>query len=71
MTLGIENDRAVWITAKRLYPLSTGFLALVASVVSYLGARLGDTLLLPPQGAGLWPGSAFLLSLLLLIPHKT
>jgi signal transduction histidine kinase len=71
VTLGIENDRAVWITAKRLYPLSTGFLALVALVVSYLGARLGDTLLLPPQGAGLWPGSAFLLSLLLLIPQKT
>ena len=47
MTLGIENDRAVWITAKRSYPLSTGFLALSAAVVCYLGARLGDTLVLP------------------------
>ena len=71
VTLGIENDRAVWITAKRFYPLSTGFLACLAAVVSYLGARLGDTLVLPPHGSVLWPGSAFLLSVLLLIPRGT
>jgi signal transduction histidine kinase len=71
VALGIENDRAVWITAKRLYPLSTGFLAFLTAVVSYLGARLGDTLVLPPHGSVFWPGSAFLLAVLLLTPRKT
>ena len=71
MTLGIDNNRAVWITAKRSFSLPTGFLALLTAIVCYLGARLGDTLVLPPHGSALWPGSAFLVSVLLLIPRKT
>ncbi|MGA8492786.1 MAG: MASE1 domain-containing protein [Terriglobales bacterium] len=72
MTLGIENGRAVWITAKRSYPLSTGFLALSAAVVSYLGARLGATMVVSSLGLSVfWPPSALLVAAMLLVPRRT
>lgn len=72
MTLRIENDQAAWISAKRVYPLHTGFLALLIVVASYLAAKLGGTLVLPPiQVSALWPGCALLASGLLLLPRRT
>ena len=69
MTPGIENDRAV--TAKRSYPLSSGFLALSAAVVSYLGARLGGTMVVSSLGLSvLWPPSALLVAAMLLVPRR-
>jgi signal transduction histidine kinase len=70
--LRIEDKQAVWITARRAYPLPTAFLALCVATVSYLAARLGGTLVLPPYViSALWPGCALLASVLLLLPRRT
>ena len=72
MVLRVENEKAVWITAKRVYPLSTLSLALFVAVVSYLLACLGVTLVIPPQVMSpFWPGDAFVVSVLLLTPRRT
>ena len=72
MALRIENKRAVWTTATRIYPLPTAVLALFVAVVSYLAACLGDVLLISnQQGSVLWPGNALLVSMLLLVPRGT
>jgi signal transduction histidine kinase len=72
VALRIESKQAVWITARRGYPLPTALLALLVAVVSYLAARLGGTLVLPPHViSALWPGCALLASVLLLAPRRT
>jgi integral membrane sensor domain MASE1 len=70
--LRVEDEQVVWITARRVYPLPTVFLALLVAAVSYLAARLGGTLVLPPQAvSALWPGCALLVAVLLLVPRRT
>ena len=72
MDLRIENKRAVWTTATAIYPLPTAFLALSVALVSYLAAKLGGVLAVPPQEvSALWPGNALLVSVLLLVPRGT
>ena len=71
MALRIENKRAVWTTATKVYRLPTAVLALSVAVVSYLAARLGGVLVIHPQQASaLWPGCAVLVSMLLLVPRR-
>ena len=72
MALRVENKRVVWTTAAQIYPIPTAVLALLVAVLSYLAARLGGELAVPPQQASaLWPGNAVLVSVLLLVPRRT
>jgi signal transduction histidine kinase len=49
----------------------TALLTLLVGVGSYVTARLGGTLGIPPQGvSALWPGCALLASVLLLVPRR-
>ncbi|HUO34159.1 MAG TPA: sensor histidine kinase [Candidatus Acidoferrum sp.] len=53
-------------------PLRTLILALLVAVASYLIARVGDSFIISRQAASaLWPGCAFLVSILLLVPRRT
>lgn len=50
----------------------TAGLALLVAVACYLAARLGDSLVISREAvSALWPGCAFLVSVLLLLPWKT
>jgi signal transduction histidine kinase len=71
LVLRVENEKAMWITAKRVYPLPTALLALFVVAGSYLLACVGVTLVIPPQVMSpFWPGDAFLVGVLLSTPRR-
>jgi signal transduction histidine kinase len=52
--------------------MRTALLALLVTVVSYLAARLGATIVLTSQGISvLWPPCALLVGVMLLVPRRT
>src|SRR6516225_9835192 len=70
--LADENGKGPPLTTQSFSARRTAFLSLLVAVGSYITARLGGTLGLPPQGvSALWPGCALLASVMLLVPRKT
>jgi PAS domain S-box-containing protein len=60
-----------WSVANLNSPLQTTILASLVVILSYLAARLGATLAVPPSMISpLWPGCVVLVSVLLLVPRK-
>jgi signal transduction histidine kinase len=70
--LRIENNRAVWTTAKEIYPVPTALLALLVTLVTYLASRLGATMVVSSLGLSvLWPPTALLVAAMLLTPRSS
>jgi signal transduction histidine kinase len=68
--LAVEREKASPSKAQSFSARQTALLTLLVGLGSYITARLGGTLGLPPQGASaLWPGCALLVSVLLLLPR--
>jgi len=67
-----SNERALCFRARLASPLRIAVLALLVAVVSYVAAGLGHSITLSSQGVSvLWPASALLVSVLLLVPRRT
>jgi signal transduction histidine kinase len=67
----VQSDNALKFKAKLSFPLQTALLALFVTIVCYFADWLGTTLILSWHTvSALWPGSAILLSVLLLVPRR-
>ena len=66
-----EDDKALRSKVKLSFPLRTALLALCVAVVCYFADWLGTTLILSWHTvSALWPGTAILVSVLLLVPRR-
>ncbi len=65
------RSRLPWSTPNLNSPLPTAILVCLVALLCYLAARVGGALVLRPQMVWpLWPGCAFLVAVLLLVPRK-
>ena len=67
----VEGDNALRFKVKLSFPLQTALLALFVTIVCYFADWLGTTLILSWHTvSALWPGTAILVSVLLLVPRR-
>lgn len=69
--MDLDRTRSSWTALRPGSPFHTVILVCLVAVLSYLVARLGGALVLRPQMFWpLWPGCAFLVAVLLLVPRR-
>jgi PAS domain S-box-containing protein len=67
----VEGDNALRFKAKLSFALQTALLALFVTIVCYFADWLGTTLILSWHTvSALWPGTAILVAVLLLVPRR-